>query len=164
MLETSPHAWSKLAEEGLQRHQEGNISTCVEQTGDRIAIEEPRWKHLHMRGANSAINDTLAGLTETSPHAWSKHTGESTRRTSTRNISTCVEQTAILLLLNLPLRKHLHMRGANRPMSYVSQPNTETSPHAWSKRHQRHGHSIDTRNISTCVEQTGTWVNPSMST
>ena len=80
--ETSPHAWSKPCRLVVARHKLGNISTCVEQTTLWSCRTHATWKHLHMRGANSALSLRKAKSSETSPHAWSKqrHLGASYQR------------------------------------------------------------------------------------
>ena len=91
--ETSPHAWSKLIVQYYSGVKAGNISTCVEQTIEDFKTNPDRKKHLHMRGANSIRTKLDTIKRETSPHAWSKRLSERRRTNSSRNISTCVEQT-----------------------------------------------------------------------
>ena len=52
------------------------------------------------------------------------------------------------------LKKHLHMRGANRTRTVKHPLHLETSPHAWSKLFVPLCQVGIYRNISTCVEQT----------
>ena len=52
LLETSPHAWSKLVKPTSQSRTNRNISTCVEQTPHMLSMSTGMLKHLHMRGAN----------------------------------------------------------------------------------------------------------------
>ena len=52
------------------------------------------------------------------------------------------------------LKKHLHMRGANRVPDTFDDFWMETSPHAWSKPLRDEVHRAGAGNISTCVEQT----------
>ena len=111
--ETSPHAWSKLADGHEHLQLGGNISTCVEQTASSRR-RPTRWKkHLHMRGANNPAKEDAGNRRETSPHAWSKHLTFAVERNIRGNISTCVEQTHQAFRWLYAGRKHLHMRGAN---------------------------------------------------
>ncbi len=52
VVETSPHAWSKLISYQYDISKSRNISTCVEQTQYYIISVIAYRKHLHMRGAN----------------------------------------------------------------------------------------------------------------
>ena len=174
MLETSPHAWSKLLSMMTSTVSSRNISTCVEQTNQLPYILSLFQKHLHMRGANRESAFLASVSEETSPHAWSKRQQSRSISRKIRNISTCVEQTAAEAELKRRLEKHLHMRGANRQIGLAEEamrkhlhmrgansPDhqsaldaTETSPHAWSKPLVLRHVEIIRRNISTCVEQT----------
>ena len=73
--ETSPHAWSKLEDELRPLRLAGNISTCVEQTSGTSRNGVWMQKHLHMRGANAHLAGDHGLVVETSPHAWSKLSG-----------------------------------------------------------------------------------------
>ena len=154
LIETSPHAWSRLLCHARRRMQGGNISTCVEQTSTHRQRPAPDQKHLHMRGADSRPECSSRSSQETSPHAWSRPNRGRSSITSARNISTCVEQTRFYGLLCMRHKKHLHMRGADMALGMITRMVEETSPHAWSrpfglrKQLERFG------NISTCVEQT----------
>ena len=53
VLETSPHAWSKLLVPVAKQNLRRNISTCVEQTASCQGLVNANGKHLHMRGANA---------------------------------------------------------------------------------------------------------------
>ena len=112
-LETSPHAWRKLFNVGVDLIKGRNISTCVEKTYALCHHARQVWKHLHMRGENpKTIGNKPLGL-ETSPHAWRK-----------------------LLRAHMSLRfskKHLHMRGENHKYCKLARSWWETSPHAWRK-------------------------------
>ena len=70
--ETSPHAWSRLQKIGRRFLRHRNISTCVEQTDLAFFLAAFLRKHLHMRGADIALNESRASWLETSPHAWSR--------------------------------------------------------------------------------------------
>ena len=153
-IETSPHAWSKLGQDAQHGVLVGNISTCVEQTSLLPCQTSFIWKHLHMRGANPLGKALWETTGETSPHAWSKLKPIVVSNLLERNISTCVEQTRPWPLQVPPRRKHLHMRGANRPLGPATGYRVETSPHAWSKRLAQRRAIGCGRNISTCVEQT----------
>ena len=153
-VETSPHAWSKLPPRVVGVLRVGNISTCVEQTKEDPDHVCWTTKHLHMRGANLTASPEKNRCLETSPHAWSKLLTRRIKRTRDRNISTCVEQTQDFPFCRVPLRKHLHMRGANSGGVTVNITPEETSPHAWSKHYLDPNLMSNGRNISTCVEQT----------
>ena len=128
---------------------DGNISTCVEQTGKSLVWPRQTKKHLHMRGANSLeAFEEVYGI-ETSPHAWSKRASRPRGADRPGNISTCVEQTCRLGRGVLLSQKHLHMRGANDLGITIRNHREETSPHAWSKplhiqpfdhKHRKHLH------------------------
>ena len=154
--ETSPHAWSKLADGHEHLQLGGNISTCVEQTASSRR-RPTRWKkHLHMRGANNPAKEDAGNRRETSPHAWSKHLTFAVERNIRGNISTCVEQTLSPGSHTCEERKHLHMRGANLRPNRLNCRASETSPHAWSKLIKPSVGYMQGGNISTCVEQTAT--------
>ena len=151
--ETSPHAWSRFetGEEVALGH--GNISTCVEQIGCISSRPAHTGKHLHMRRADWLYLQSTSSYRETSPHAWSRSFAASLRWISSRNISTCVEQIALLCRHRRKGRKHLHMRGADLSTVQVTGAVVETSPHAWSRFPTKIKIKNKRRNISTCVEQ-----------
>ena len=173
--ETSPHAWSRPAEDVVVVVRPGNISTCVEQTDSSqleasavletsphawsrptsiSSYQTTRKKHLHMRGADNVEDVMVTAEQETSPHAWSRHCVITLYTGAGRNISTCVEQTLQYEWQRLHRQKHLHMRGADALSPEHKELAEETSPHAWSRRTCRSCKIYGNRNISTCVEQT----------
>ena len=109
-----------------------------------------------MRGANISKVRRAIPSPETSPHAWSKHKRLVHLLDLTRNISTCVEQTTSRIRTRAAGQKHLHMRGANHREAVAKCYELETSPHAWSKQHEKTPSETKGGNISTCVEQTTT--------
>ena len=134
--ETSPHAWSRHGSSRCPLQSDRNISTCVEQTVEGTFV--------------------LSTKTETSPHAWSRPSLFVAKCLMDRNISTCVEQTAYRSPYQPPVRKHLHMRGADFLSLSSIVTVVETSPHAWSRLLVSFFHRDCGGNISTCVEQTAT--------
>ena len=111
--ETSPHAWSRWWCGHRWTVIGRNISTCVEQMADAHHQRLRRQKHLHMRGADSALKSIIFSSLETSPHAWSRFLSGRLGLTLGRNISTCVEQMLQSCPSSSGCRKHLHMRGAD---------------------------------------------------
>ena len=153
--ETSPHAWSRLRNDGPVGLISRNISTCVEQTSSHTTPTSTGWKHLHMRGADTLRYFPMTFPRETSPHAWSRQLQVDSIAGLVGNISTCVEQTSLLSSRHLYIEKHLHMRGADHVGSLHPKMNAETSPHAWSRLNPDARNHPANGNISTCVEQTG---------
>ena len=152
--ETSPHAWRKHNILVMTNQNCRNISTCVEKTNQVHHWSVSSRKHLHMRGENFLSMGTIYIKLETSPHAWRKPCRKKRRRSSGRNISTCVEKTFLYKNDIKTSEKHLHMRGENASLVFRKKKKRETSPHAWRKLRMKFFILWKSGNISTCVEKT----------
>ncbi len=132
--ETPPHAWRKPTISFFCCPITRNTSTCVEKTTSSTRCFFTWKKHLHMRGENKKMQNSLTRTRETPPHAWRKRMPDDAYSCVGGNTSTCVEKTRPRLNRSTPRRKHLHMRGENPPVREVI-------------RYKK-------GNTSTCVEKT----------
>ena len=174
-LGTSPLAWSSGSLNEETNEYEGDISTRVElsfallifpsEGGDistRVELRsEPSQRlvlvrgHLHSRGAQSVDIAGSVGVTGTSPLAWSSARQPSADTAMDGDISTCVELRSIKLSETEGIKGHLHLRGAQMSVLFLSIAVLGTSPLAWSSVSNSANLGAVSRDISTCVELSG---------
>ena len=109
-----------------------------------------------MRGENVAFLALLNLNHGTSPHVWGKLPNEPRGQVTTRNIPTCVGNTAASARVSPPRAEHPHMCGENGRTGAEGVSATGTSPHVWGKRNKARSEIITARNIPTCVGKTTT--------
>ena len=133
--ETPPHTWRKshIVKNGTNLSR--NTSTYVEKICSANCFCTLLGKHLHIRGENFRAYNLIYNEWETPPHTWRKSylnfnyisnpgntstyvekiITKSSNSSLKRNTSTYVEKITVLCQGRISFRKHLHIRGENRP-------------------------------------------------
>ena len=89
--ETPPHAWGRPPLLHARLYRGRNTPTCVGKTGDDKQVVALRWKHPHLRGEDSPL--------------------EQVKAVNVGNTPTCVGKTKTGVGGPREGRKHPHMRG-----------------------------------------------------
>ena len=110
------------------------------------------WGHLHLRGAQGDCFTERLPTSGTSPLAWSSARRGWPQNHGQGDISTCVELRYPAIETQTICKGHLHLRGAQRPLSDCGVGRKGTSPLAWSSATMIQITTLMSRDISTCVE------------
>ncbi len=101
-------------------------------------------KHPHVRGEDCRISSPRLNGGETPPRAWGRHIEYDRGGDWYGNTPTCVGKPPARVDVNLPRRKHPHVRGEDSPSKCCAIGMIETPPRAWG----RHQHIVKEREFN----------------
>jgi len=108
-----PHAWGKLLTTRQAKATHRSTPTCVGKTTSHEAQLKDFSVHPHIRGENSSGLMEKTNRPGPPPHAWGKPLLPTPNYMPNRSTPTCVGKTCIVVIFNVKVAVHPHMRGEN---------------------------------------------------